>query len=139
MRMSSQAHSVVCSHTQDVTQLPTPLFLICLGLAVLVAGYYAAALSNSSITEARPCPQKYFCPGGQPLGAANPPQRIAQDTTLQLCPTGLWTQAPGATQALDCCEFLGSCAFPSACMANKKLQALCNCVVTDGYLVLEIQ
>lgn len=77
--------------------------------AVLLPGYYAATMSSGAITEARPCPQKYFCPGGQPLQAGNPPAVNAQDTTLQLCPNGLWTRAPGASAALDCCKSVHSC------------------------------
>lgn len=93
--------------TQGLTQ--RTLHLVC--HAVLVAGYYAAAMSSGAVTEARPCPQKYFCPGGQPLQQASLPAVNALDTTLQLCPNGLWTQAPGATKALDCCKLPG-CSEP---------------------------
>lgn len=82
--------------------------------AVLRAGYYAAAISSSgAITLARPCPQKWVCPGGRPTRVFNTGPQAEEDVTIRRCPSQTWTVAPGATDLVQCCEYAARCSLPS--------------------------
>jgi hypothetical protein len=95
----------------DLTLLtPLPPRRVHCVLAVLSPGFYAALTNGSRITAAQTCPQKYYCPGGTPLGPfnpANPAARPPQELTVVPCPDGMWTQQPGATGVSEC----GECFF----------------------------
>lgn len=72
--------------------------------AVLVAGYYAAALNGDIITRTVICPQGYYCPGGDPAVAFNPATPVADETTIKKCPSSMLTVDVGAIALEQCRE-----------------------------------
>jgi len=76
---------------------------------VVIPGHYARQMRGAIITAVAVCPQKYYCPGGRPIGAFDPlkPTWLAtNDPTIKLCPNGTWTQAVSSTALQQCCECL---------------------------------
>lgn len=78
--------------------------------AVLMPGYFAAAMDGPVVTSTVICPQGYYCPGGAanasftplPVGAN---RRLLQVEGQQIvrCSTG-WTVDVGSTSVEQCCE-----------------------------------
>jgi hypothetical protein len=78
--------------------------------AVLVPGHYARSMKASSraITGAGLCPQRFFCPGSQPVRSFDPTDPTAistSDPTVKPCPAGTFTQELGATSEQQCCKW----------------------------------
>lgn len=76
--------------------------------AVLLPGFFAMKLSaNGTITQAQPCPQGYFCPGGIANRTFDPSNLLSMpldEATIQRCAGGMWTREVGASAADQCCE-----------------------------------
>jgi hypothetical protein len=82
--------------------------------SLVAAGLYAAAMTGPVVTATRRCPQRMWCPGGRPEAAFNaalaPAVALAaNESTIQQCPDGTWTQAPGAASVEQCRELLLLC------------------------------
>ena len=74
---------------------------------VLLPTFYAATLSTDNIVKAtKKCPQKYYCPGGNPTAAFQPsaPTTLAGTTVVQ-CADATWTENIGASSADQCSEY----------------------------------
>lgn len=75
--------------------------------AVLLPGYYAAAMDGSgTVTAAAACPQKYYCPGavtpGQAFDPSNPSGLSPSEPSIKQCPDGTWTQERAAIAPEQC-------------------------------------
>jgi hypothetical protein len=84
---------------------------------VLLPTFYAATLSTDNIVKAtKKCPQKYFCPGGNPTAAFQPsaPTTLAGTTVVQ-CADGTWTENIGASSADQCSEYHQGCSTAQQC------------------------
>jgi hypothetical protein len=76
-------------------------------LAVVVPGMYATVMNDTAVTEARQCPQKFYCPGGTPLAAVNPAMLSSlnpAEATIKQCPDGMWTPGQQAASVEECCK-----------------------------------
>lgn len=73
---------------------------------VIQPGFYPATMQGSIVKSTLQCPQSYYCPGGQASAAFNPAAPNVAGTTVVQCPNGLWTEALGATSAVQCSECL---------------------------------
>jgi len=96
--------------------------------AVLLPGYYAAAMDGSgTVTAAAACPQKYYCPGavtpGQAFDPSNPSGLSPSEPSIKQCPDGTWTQERAAIAPEQCCEYTRDC---------WKGLKLCVCVFLGG-------
>jgi hypothetical protein len=68
---------------------------------------YATAMNDTAVIAARPCPQKYYCPGGVPLAPVDPAMLAAlnpAEATIKQCPDGTWTPGQQAASAEECCK-----------------------------------
>lgn len=75
--------------------------------AVVMASYYPIAMDGTAVTAVRRCPQRFYCPGGQPLAAVDPASLATLDAaepTIKACPDGTWTRALEAASVEECCE-----------------------------------
>jgi hypothetical protein len=76
--------------------------------SVIAPGYYASVMVNGSVQDMRPCPQGYYCPGGQVLQAFTPdtpnPDLAPPVGTIFKCPYDMWTIDVGSTAPEQCCK-----------------------------------
>jgi hypothetical protein len=73
---------------------------------VLLPTFYPATLTENIIKATQKCPQKCYCPGGNPTAAFSPaaPTDVA-GTTVEICPYQTWTEGTGASSPDQCSEW----------------------------------
>lgn len=80
--------------------------------AVVAKGYYATSFdTDGAVNGTAICPQGWYCPGGANARVEPTGRRLSQTTDVAItstgilpCPSGSWTQLPGAFSEQQCCE-----------------------------------
>jgi hypothetical protein len=92
---------------------------------VLLPTFYPATVTDGIIKATKKCPQKFYCPGGNPTKAFSPASAAdVADTTVVICPYQTWTEGIGASSQDQCSEFQP----PMACRG----WLLLTCLAVDG-------
>ena len=61
------------------------------------------------VATTKKCPQKFYCPGGEPSAAFSPSSPTSlSGTTVVACPKQTWTEGTGASDATQCSEWQAS-------------------------------
>lgn len=77
---------------------------------VVLPTFYASSIVSGIVKETKKCPQKYYCPGGEPTAQFDATSLTGVDSvTIVLCASGTWTENIGASSADQCSEYQSPC------------------------------